>query len=58
MARPRKKVDVQRILQLYLVEKMSVRQVAKEVGVSHDTVVRRIRENYGELRQWRLPGEK
>ncbi len=58
MARPRKKVDVKKILQLYLVEKMSVRQVAAEVGVSHDTVVRRIRENYGPLRQWRLPGEE
>ena len=55
--RPRVAVDVKQILNLYLEKKMSVRQVAREVGVSHVTVARRITEETGHLRSWRMPGE-
>lgn len=56
MGRPRKKVDVKRIVQLYVNENMSVRQVAKIVGVSHDTVVNRLEEEGIPLRKWMIPG--
>ncbi len=55
--RPRANVDVDKILKLYLEEKLSVRQVAEEMGVSHATVARRIAEEKGQLRSWRMPGE-
>lgn len=57
MGRPRKNVDVSKILHLYVDKKMSVRQVADVVGVSHDTVVRRLEEEGISLRKWMLPGE-
>ncbi len=56
--RPRVDVDTSRILKLYNDDKMSVRQVASVVGISHATVARRIAEKTGQLRAWRLPGEK
>jgi len=55
--RPRAAVDTDRIIFLYTAGRMSLRQVAKEVGVSHVTVARRIVEKTGQLRAWRLPGE-
>ncbi len=56
--RPRAKVDTGKILALYQDKKLSVRQVAGLVGVSHTTVARRIAEETGQLRAWRLPGEE
>ncbi len=55
--RPRAAVDVDRMVTLYTDGRMTLRQVAKEVGVSHVTVARRITEKTGQLRSWRLPGE-
>jgi len=55
--RPRAELDIELLLKLYLEQRMTVRQVAKEVGVSHATVARRIAEEIGELRAWRMPGE-
>ncbi len=55
--RPKVKVDTARMLRLYRDKKMSVRQVASVLGVSHVTVARRIAEETGQLRTWRLPGE-
>lgn len=57
IGRPRKSVDVERIVALYVKKQMSVRQVAAEVGVSHDTVAQRLREGGVRLRRWTLPGE-
>jgi len=51
-------VDLEKILNLYLNKRMSVRKVAKVVGVSHVTVARRITEETGQLRDWRMPGEQ
>lgn len=56
--RPRAEVDVDRIVALYTEGRMTLRQVASEVGVSHVTVARRINEKTGQLRRWRLPGER
>ena len=58
LGRPRVKVDTARMLKLYRDKKMSVRQVANLLGVSHVTVARRIAEETGQLRAWRLPGEE
>jgi len=55
--RPRAEVDVDRIVALYTDGRMTLRQVARVVGVSHVTVARRINEKTGQLRGWRLPGE-
>lgn len=55
--RPRADVDVDRVLKLYLERKMTLRSIAKIVGVSHPTVARRILEELGQLRTWRMPGE-
>lgn len=58
IGRPRVEVDIDKILTLYIDKKMSVRKVAKVVGVSHVTVARRIVEKKGQLRTWRMPGER
>jgi DNA invertase Pin-like site-specific DNA recombinase len=55
--RPRADVDIERILSLYLEDRMSVRKVARVMGISHTTVARRIVEEKGYLRAWRMPGE-
>jgi len=55
--RPRANVDVEKILDLYIKDRMSVRKVALEMGISHTTVARRIAEEKGHLRSWRMPGE-
>ncbi len=55
--RPRTKVDIDKILKLYLEKRFTVRQIARVVGVSHTTVARRIAEQTGQLRTWRMPGE-
>jgi len=51
-------VDVDKIVALYTDGRMTLRQVAKVVGVSHVTVARRLYEKTGQLRTWRLPGEQ
>jgi len=58
IGRPRTEVDIDKILTLYIDRKMSVREVAKVIGVSHVTVARRIAEKKGQLRSWRMPGER
>jgi hypothetical protein len=55
--RPRVSVDADRIVELYVDNKMTLREIAKEVGVSHVTVARIITEITGQLRAWRMPGE-
>jgi len=58
MGRPRKKVDVGLIIELYTRKGLSVRKVARVVGVSHDTVARRLEEAGIKLRKWMLPEER
>lgn len=55
--RPKLPVDIDETLRLYHVSQMTVREVAGILGVSPNTVARRITENNGQLRSWRLPGE-
>ena len=55
--RPRVSVDADRIVGFYVDNKMTLREIAKEVGVSHVTVARIITEITGQLRAWRMPGE-
>jgi len=57
MGRPRMQLDVEKMLDLYINKKMSVRQVALKMGVSHDTVAKRIIEKKGTLRKWHMPGD-
>lgn len=56
--RSRLDIDAERVMGLYRGKKMSVRKVAGHLGVSPATVRRRIVENNGQLRGWRLPGEE
>ncbi len=55
--RPRVSVDVDKIVELYVDNKMTLREISKEVGVSHVTVARIITDITGQLRAWRMPGE-
>lgn len=55
--RPRVSVDVDKIVELYVDNKMTLRDISKEVGVSHVTVARIITDMIGQLRAWRMPGE-
>ena len=56
MGRTKIPVDVERVIQLYR-QGYSTRDIAKVVSVSHDTVLRRLKEAGQLLRAWRLPGE-
>jgi DNA-directed RNA polymerase specialized sigma24 family protein len=55
--RPKLPVDVNKTLNMYRVGQMTVREVAGIMGVSPNTIARRITDNNGQLRGWRLPGE-
>ena len=55
--RPRAAVDTDKILKLYIDKRLTLRQISRITGVSHTTVAKRIAEETGQLRSWRLPGE-
>ena len=55
--RPKAAVDTDKILKLYIEKRLTLRQISRIVGVSHTTVAKRIAEETGQLRAWRLPGE-
>ena len=55
--RPKAVVDTDKILKLYIDKRLTLRQISRVVGVSHTTVAKRIAEQTGQLRSWRLPGE-
>ena len=57
LARPRKKVDLQKVIELYRAG-YSTSKIEEMVGVSHDTILRRLKEAGHPIRRWRLPGEK
>lgn len=57
MSRTKIPVDVERVIQLYQ-QGYSTRDIAKVVSVSHDTILRRLKEAGQLLRAWRLPGEE
>lgn len=54
----RKKIilDLEKLIRLYH-KGCSTRAIAVVVGVSHDTVLRRLKEAAQPVRTWRLPGE-
>ncbi|HOL17330.1 MAG TPA: helix-turn-helix domain-containing protein [Bacillota bacterium] len=56
MGRSKIPVDVDRLIQLYR-QGYSTRDIARVVDVSHDTVLRRLKEAGQPLRAWRLPDE-
>lgn len=56
--RPRVNIDERVLLRLYVDKRLSVRAVAERLGVSHQTVARRIAESDIPAKRWRLPGEK
>lgn len=58
LGRPRADLDHKKILKLYIDNRFSVREVARVMGVSHTTIARRIAEENGQLRAWRLPEEQ
>lgn len=55
--RPKVDIDVREMIRLYVDEKMSIREVADQLGVSHATVARRLIQSDVQLRGWRMPGE-
>ncbi len=55
--RPRAIVDDKLLAHLYLKEGLSVRIIGERLGVSHQTVARRLSELDIPLKKWRLPGE-
>ncbi len=55
MGRKRIPVDVQKLIRLYR-SGLSTRRIAARMRVSHDTVLRRLKEAGQPLRRWRLPG--
>ena len=55
--RPRVTVDDKMIAHLYLKEGLSTRDIAYKLGVSHQTIARRITEARLPTKKWRLPGE-
>ncbi|MEW5785316.1 MAG: helix-turn-helix domain-containing protein [Bacillota bacterium] len=57
MGRKKIPVDREKVVELYR-RGCSTREIAVQVGVSHDTVLRRLKEAGQPLRAWRLPGEK
>jgi transcriptional regulator of aromatic amino acid metabolism len=57
IGRPRKELDIEEMLDLYINKNNSVRQVALKMGVSHDTIAKRIVEKIGTLRKWHMPGD-
>jgi len=57
MGRTKIPVDMERVIQLYR-QGYSTRDIARVVDVSHDTVLRRLKEEGQEIRAWRLPGEE
>ena len=57
MGRSKIPVDLDRVIELYR-QGYSTRDIAKFVDISHDTILRRLKEAGQELRAWRLPGEE
>lgn len=55
--RPRAMIDDKLLKQLYLEEGLSVRIIGERLGVSHQTIARRLSELDIPLKKWRLPGE-
>jgi len=53
------RIDEEAVVKSYVEERLSVRKIAKKYpSVSHSTVQRIIKKRLGNLRTWRLPGEK
>lgn len=52
-------IDEEALVKSYVEERLSTRKIAKKYpSVSHSTVQRIIKKRLGNLRTWRLPGEK
>ena len=57
IGRPRAKIDDKMLAHLYLEKGLSVRSIGEQLGVSHQTIARRISEAKLPTKKWRLPGE-
>lgn len=55
--RPKAIIDDKLLAQLYVEEGLSVRVIGERLGVSHQTIARRLSELDIPLKKWRLPGE-
>lgn len=57
IGRPRVKIDDKLLAHLYIEKGLSVRDIGEQLGVSHQTIARRISEAKLPTKKWRFPGE-
>ncbi len=56
VGRPIARLDHDVLVQMYVTSNLSTRAVAARLGVSHQTVARRLKEHQIPAKRWQVPG--